>query len=215
MHPSLPCSPIFVQHYFSNTIINSVKELLQCVDDDLVMELFNLLCRPEEDFELCWHRDDIPATATADEELERLKEPAWHTQWNLALFDDESLIVIPSSHLRARTDVERNARPYDHLSGEIRIKMKAGDMVFYDNNILHRGVYNAKVERMTLHGSMGHVGGRKLRARNVLQHGVRDWVGKVDLRHLNDQERERAGAMKRRLLKMGEESGEVGYSLKG
>ena len=197
-------------------MINIVKELLQCEDDELVMELFNLLCRPDKDFELRWHRDDIPATATAEEEIERLREPAWHAQWNLALYDDESLIVVPGSHVRARTAVERNAGPFEKgLPGEIKVRMKAGDVVFYNNNILHRGAYQSKLERMTLHGSMGHVGGSKLRATNVLQHGIGEWVGDIDLGVLEGEERERAEGMRRRLIKMGDESGEVGYSLEG
>jgi hypothetical protein len=216
MHPSLPNSPVFVKNYFSNEIIDVVKELLQCEDDDLVLELFNLLIRPDRDFELVWHRDDIPPTATAEEELERLGKPGYHAQWNLALYDDESLIVVPGSHIRARTEVERNAGPYEKgLPGEIKVQMKAGDVVFYNNNILHRGAYLSNVERMTLHGSMGHVGGSSLRARNVLQHGIGEWVGKIDLNGLEGEERKRAEGMRERLVKLGTESGDVGYSLSG
>jgi len=216
MHPSLPNSQTFIKNYFSDQIIDVVKELLQCGDDELVLELFNLLIRPDRDFELRWHRDDIPATATAEEELERLREPAWHAQWNLALYDDESLIVVPGSHVRARTEVERNADPFEKgLPGEIKVRMKPGDVVFYNNNILHRGAYLSDVERMTLHGSMGHVGGSRLRARNVLQHGIGEWVGKIDLSGLEGEERKRAEGMRERLVKLGTDSGDVGYSLDG
>lgn len=41
------------------------------------------------------------------------------------------------------------------------------------------------------------------------------WVGKIDLSVLNEEEEKRAEAMRERLLKMAEESGEVGYSLDG
>lgn len=217
MHPDLPHSLTFIKNYFSNEVIDIVKELLQCEDDELVLELFNLLIRPDRDFELKWHRDDIPPTATAEEEIERLREPAWHAQWNLALYDDESLIVVPGSHVRARTGVERNADPYEKgLPGEIKVRMKAGDVVFYNNNILHRGAYLSTVERMTLHGSMGHVGGSKLRARNVLQHGIGKWVDKIDLSGLEGEERKRAEGMRDRLVKLGtDNSGDVGYSLEG
>lgn len=192
-----------------------MKELLQADDDELVLELFNLLVRPDEDFELVWHRDDIPASATAEEELERLKEPAWHAQWNLALFEDVSLVVVPGSHVRARNEVERSAGPYDGLPGERRVEMRAGDVVFYNNNILHRGVYRSEVERMTLHGSMGHVRGSALRARNVLQHGIGAWVRSIDLSGLEGEEKKRAEGMRERLVKMGEKTGDVGFSLEG
>lgn len=216
MHPKLPASKIFIENYFSNPIIIIVKELLQCEDEDLVLELFNLLCRPDRDFELTWHRDDIPATATAEQELERLQQPAWSAQWNLALYDDQSLIAVPGSHVRARTQVERDAGPFETgLPGEIRVQMKAGDVVFYNNNILHRGAYKSDVERMTLHGSIGHAGGSKLRARNVLQHGIGEWVQDIDLSGLGEEEKRRAEGMRKRLVKLGQDSGDVGYSLEG
>jgi len=216
MHPSMPHQQTFIKSYFSSAIVDVVKELLECTDDELVLELFNLLVRPEQDFELRWHRDDIPATATAEEELERLRQPAWSAQWNLALYDDESLIAVPGSHVRARTEEERSAGPFEKgLPGEMRVKMKAGDVVFYNNNILHRGAYDSGVERMTLHGSMGHVGGSRLRARNVLQHGIGEWVGEINLGALDGVEKDRAEGMRRRLVKMGAESGDVGYSLDG
>jgi hypothetical protein len=106
----------------------------------------------------------------------------------LALYDDESLIVVLGTNKRARTPVERNAGPYENLPGEVRVRMKAGDVVFYNNNILHRGAYLSQVERMTLHGSMGHVDGSRLRARNVLQHGVGEWVGEIDFSGLGEEE---------------------------
>lgn len=116
--------------------------------------------RPDRDFALRWHRDDIPPEATAEEELARLREPAWHAQWNLALYDDASLIVVPGSHSRARSEFERDMDPYENtVPGQVIVKMNAGDVVCYNNNILHRGVYDSEVERMTLHGSVGHVKG--------------------------------------------------------
>lgn len=168
----------------------------------------------DRDFELRWHRDDIPATATAEEELERLRLPAWSAQWNLALYEDDSLIVVPASHKRARTQVERDADPFEKgIPGEIRVQMKPGDAVFYNNNILHRGAYLSSKERMTLHGSIGHRGGSRLRARNVLQHGIGEWVQDIDLSGLEGKEKERAVAMRKLLMKLGAEHTDVGFSL--
>lgn len=216
MHPDLPHSATFVATYFSDAVVGPTRELLRCGDDDLVMELFNLLVRPDADFELRWHRDDIPASATPDEELERLGKPAFSAQWNLALYDDASLIVVPGSHRRARTEVERAADPFEKdMPDQLVVELKAGDVVFYNNNILHRGAYKSSVERMTLHGSAGHVDGSALRARNVLQHGLRDWIDRVDFGELDEKTRVRAEKMKASLVKMGQEAGEVGYSLDG
>lgn len=216
MHPAMLDNDLFTATYFSDTLINPTKELLGCEDDELVMELFNLLVRPDHDFELRWHRDDISEKATAEEELERLNKPAWHTQWNLSLYDDASLIVVPGSHKRARTDKERNADPFEKgLEGELHVQMHPGDIVFYNNNILHRGAYDSQKERMTLHGSVGHVKGEGLRARNVLQHGLRDWIDQCDFSKVPGSERERAEGMRKRLIELGRKSGDVGYSLEG
>jgi hypothetical protein len=217
LNPELPDHAVFTRNYFSSTILDVVKELLQCDDEELVMELFNLLVRPDTDFELRWHRDDIPASATAEEEAARLAEPAWHAQWNLALYDDESLIVVPGSHARPRTEEERAAGPFESdMPGQVKVTLRAGDVVFYDNNILHRGVYDSAVERCTLHGSVGHMRGSSVRARNVLQHGVREWVERCDFSCLQgEKERNRAEGMKRRLVEMGRNTGggDLGFSL--
>lgn len=144
-----------------------------------------------------------------------MRAPSWHAQWNLALCGDESLVVVPGSHARARTEVERGAGPFEaSLPGMEVVRLGAGDAVFYDSNILHRGVYDAGKERATLHGSVGHVRGSKIRARNVLQHGVGEWVEKCDFSFLEERERERAEGMRRRLVEMGRSSGgDLGYSL--
>lgn len=216
LHPDLPDSGIFASSYFSPTVLKPARELMGgCSENDLVMELFNMLVRPDKDYALRWHRDDIPADATDAEELERLREPAWHTQWNLALFEDTSLVLVPGSHKRARTPVERAAAPFEeHLPGQITVRLGPGDVAFYNNNILHRGVYDSAKERMTLHGSVGHAKGSKLRARNVLQHAVGAWVERCDFAGLDHETRLRAEGMRERLVRLGRESGDVGYSLK-
>ncbi|PHH61829.1 hypothetical protein CDD81_7932 [Ophiocordyceps australis] len=213
MHPDMPHHDVFIRTYFSDAIIEPTMELLQCKRQDLVLELFNLLVRPDRDFELRWHRDDIAATASSEEELERLNKPAFSAQWNLALYDDASLVVVPGSHRRARTETERTADAWEVLPGQLIVKMEPGDIVFYNNNILHRGVYDSRVERMTLHGSAGHVDGAKLRARNVLQHGLRTWINGLNFDALDGEGRALAEHMRANLVKMGQEAGDVGYSL--
>ncbi|KAK4249702.1 hypothetical protein C7999DRAFT_29760 [Corynascus novoguineensis] len=233
---------VFARLYFHERLLTVARELLsipsssedgrgeeQGEEGKLTMELFNMLVRPsgpgvseDEPFALRWHRDDIPATATAEEEAARLKkpgEPYVHAQWNLPLYDDDSLVVVPGSHARPRTDAERAAGPYEeHIPGQITVELKAGNVVFYDNNILHRGVYDVKKERMTLHGSVGHVEGSQERARNVLQHGVGQWVDRCDFSVLGEgKQRRTAEAMRRRLVQLGRENEgkDVGFSLDG
>ena len=216
MKPDMPGNDIYTSLYFSEEVLSIVRELLQCEDENLVMELFNMLVRPDGHFELRWHRDDIPAEATPEEEMERLGRPAFHAQYNFALWEDDSLVLVPGSHKRARTETERKADPFEKvLPDQLIVKLEPGDIAFYNNNILHRGVYDHTKDRMTLHGSVGHSGGSKLRARNVLQHGIGSYVDKVDFSKLSESERERAEAMRKRLVKLGSEAGDVGYSLQG
>lgn len=99
------------------------------------------------------------------------------------------------------------------MPGQLVVELEAGDVVFYDNNILHRGVYDSGQERMTLHGSVGHRAGGKARARNVLQHGVGEWVARCGFGMLEEGMRERAEGMRTRLVEMGrEEGGQMGFS---
>lgn len=208
----MPEREVFAESYFHNTMIEVITRLLSCESDKLILELYNMLVRPDRDFALRWHRDDIPPSVSAEEELERLTEPMLHAQWNLALYDDASLVVVPGSHNRARTDMERNADPYeDDMPGQKIVKMDAGDVLFYNNNILHRGVYDCKVERMTLHGTMGIAGSDPARARNILQHGIGDWAAEADFSGLSGNMAMLASGMQRRLLEVGK-GGNVGFS---
>ncbi|KAH8696628.1 phytanoyl-CoA dioxygenase family protein [Talaromyces proteolyticus] len=242
LHPDMPGRTQFANFYFSEKILTVVEELLgvgtaqstssrstqkggEEQEELLVMELFNLLVAPEtRDFELRWHRDDVPETVPSDEELKLLEAKSpngrqFHAQYNLALCPDTSLIAVPGSHRRVRTETERNADPYESdMPGQKIVKLEPGDAVFYDSNILHRGVYKHKPEgngeetRLTLHGSVGLQGtDGKVRATAVLQHGVGKWIDREDAAmHAG----ERAEKMRRNLIAMGRGE-DVGYSLQG
>ncbi|KZF19121.1 hypothetical protein L228DRAFT_201358, partial [Xylona heveae TC161] len=203
LHPSLPPEEqqVYAHSYFTGKIMHLIMGILGCREEDMVMELYNMLeaattTTAKKAFTLRWHRDDIPASASAEEELARLSQPAHHAQWNLALYPDSALVVVPGSHKRARTEAERQADLFDgedetdeseresqkkkkKMPGQIPVTMQPGDVVFYNNNILHRGVYDRDAERATLHGSVGVLAGGDTRARNVLQHGVGEWVDRI------------------------------------
>ncbi|KIW71315.1 hypothetical protein PV04_03497 [Phialophora macrospora] len=237
LHPDMNTRDTFAEVYFGDPVLDVVKELLGLKreddddddDDRLVMELFNLLVSPGqgEDFELAWHRDDVRPDVTPDEEARQLAEKSplqpLHAQYNIALFEDASLLVVPGSHRRVRTPRERDARPYEpDLPGQVVVGLQAGDAVFYDSNILHRGVYRGidagrELGRMTLHGSVGLAGHGTERARQVLQHGVGEWIGRAQF-SIEGAKGERAEGMRKRLVEMGTASGngkDLGYSLVG
>jgi hypothetical protein len=231
LHPDMNVRDTFAEIYFSDEVLSVVKELVGLKDDPqgddmLVMELFNLLVSPaeEQDFELCWHRDDIRPDVSSEEEDGLLKEKSptgqqLHAQYNIALFEDASLIVVPGSHRRIRTEGERAAAPYEpDLPGQLVVELRPGDAVFYDSNILHRGVYKGidttrELGRMTLHGSVGLAGHGNERARQVLQHAVGEWVDRAQF-SIEGPKGERAEGMRRRLVEMGNGT-DLGYSLVG
>lgn len=235
LHPDMNVRDVFAEVYFSQEVLGAVEDLICPSEGEgkegepgekLVMELFNLLVSPaqEEDFELCWHRDDIRPDVTPEEEKKQLEEKSpqgrqLHAQYNIALFEDASLIVVPGSHRRVRTETERNATPYEpSMPGQIVVDLKPGDAVFYDSNILHRGVYKGidttkELGRMTLHGSVGLAGHGTERGRQVLQHGVGEWVDKAQF-SIEGPKGERAEAMRKRLVGMGSGK-DLGYSLEG
>lgn len=232
LHPDMSVRDTFAELYFSDEVLDIVKELVGLkddphADDKLVMELFNLLVSPsqKEDFELCWHRDDIRPDVSPEEEERLLQEKSpggsqVHAQYNVALFEDASLIVVPGSHKRIRTEAERNADPYEpNMPGQLIVDLKPGDAVFYNSNILHRGSYKGveygkELGRMTLHGSVGLAGHGNERARQVLQHAVGEWVDRADFSFMEGAKGRRAEAMKERLMEMGSGK-ELGYSLAG
>ena len=231
LHPEMSARDSFADLYFSQEVLSVVEELVGLkgdpeADDKLVMELFNLLISPADntDFELCWHRDDIRPDVSPEEEARQLSEKSpngqqLHAQYNIALFDDASLIVIPGSHRRVRTETERTASTCEaSLPGQLIVELGPGDAVFYDSNILHRGVYKGidasqTLGRMTLHGSVGLADHGPQRARQVLQHAVGQWVDRAQFK-TDDMTGIRAEAMRKRLVAMGRGE-DVGYSLVG
>lgn len=96
-----------------------------------------------------------------------------------ALYDDSCLFVVPNSHRRVRTEAERDITindPKSHnMPDKLRVDLKAGQTVFYDNNILHRASYDSSKKRATLHASMGTIEGGHHRAAVILQHGL-SWM---------------------------------------
>ncbi|KAI6001820.1 hypothetical protein EDD15DRAFT_2227674 [Pisolithus albus] len=218
MHPDLG-EPVFAEWYTSEGLLAVARELLQCEEDELQMELFNLLINPlHHDFALRWHRDDVKEVATADEEVQALSAWKYGVQWNTALYEDCCLYVVPGSHRVPRTAEQRTLsitqdppkNPLD-MPGAIQVILRPGETVFYNSNLLHCATYDSKKPRCTLHACVGNVRGGSIRARNVLQHGLQ-WMTEDNF---SSQLGERGRGMIRRLVAMqkGVEGQALGYSL--
>ena len=126
---------------------------------------YMLMCSPTEDHGPAnWHRDIHPhdqAPLAALREDMRANGPAL-LQWNLALYDDDVLWVLPGSHRRPNTDAENAALTANDravISPEaMQVKLKAGQGVLYTNTNLHwRSNYSPKLRRCV------HFGYRSMR----------------------------------------------------
>jgi len=146
-----------------------------------LLELFNLLINPiHSNFSLMWHRDDIRSTVSDEEEYRLLNlRSRFGIQWNTALYSDDCLYVVPGTHKRIRTPEQRQLQIDDPFSkdmpGAICVHLDAGQTLFYDNAILHCGVYDKDVKRATLHASIGITCGGEHRARGLFEQEL-DWM---------------------------------------
>ena len=140
-----------------------VSRQLMDVNDVAVTEMF-LMCNPVRDRGPAnWHRDIHPIdTAPLMGYIEDIKEngPSY-VQWNIPLYDDDVLWVVPGSHIRFNTD-EENCQlldnPYAPLRSGVQTRLAAGDGVVYITPILHWGSnYSTKLRR-TIHGGFARWG---------------------------------------------------------
>ncbi len=112
-------------------------------------------------YDLGWHRDVIQIP---EEEIEDYLFSAdrFHNsvQINLPLYDEDALWVVPGSHNRANSPEEEaifgGSKHYSpkgmKMPGSIPVPLKAGQAVFYNNNLIHRGYTDeVKVPRRTVH----------------------------------------------------------------
>lgn len=127
------------------------------VEDAAVTEMM-LMCSPLRDHgPAAWHRDLHPIdTAPLQGYIDDIAEAGpRYVQWNIPLYDDDVLWVIPGSHLRLNTEEENRlllAAPRAPLPGGVQTHLKAGDGVVYILPILHWGSNYSTRLRRTIHG---------------------------------------------------------------
>ena len=113
-----------------------------------------------------WHRDPNSAhVAPLEGLINDLVEngAAAQVQWNVPLYDDPTLWVVPGSHRRLNTPEEdRQLRedPRQALPGGTPVELRAGDGVVYTNLLLHWGsFYTPRLLRRTFHFGYRSFGG--------------------------------------------------------
>ena len=132
---------------------------------DAAPTLMALMCNPQRDHGPdAWHRDLNPRRDGPLRLLQQdtLTNGPGYVQWNVPLYDDAVLWVVPRSHRRTNTAEENRILsddPHVPLPGGIPVELAAGDGVVYLNGILHWGSnYSTKLRR-TIHLGYRSFGG--------------------------------------------------------
>ncbi|MBA3707409.1 MAG: phytanoyl-CoA dioxygenase family protein [Planctomycetes bacterium] len=113
-------------------------------------------------YSLPWHRDVIQIPQHEIDEAAIYSQERFHNsvQINLPLADDETLWVVPGSHRRVNSAGEAAAfagskhyAPLDAvMPSALNVRMRPGQAVLYNNNIIHRGHNQCfTVPRRSLH----------------------------------------------------------------
>ena len=127
------------------------------VSDAAVTEMM-LMCNPVRDRGPAhWHRDlyppyGAPLQGYVDDIIEAGPR---YVQWNLCLYDDDVLCVIPGSHARLNTKRENEQLRINRsipFPGSVQTHLNAGDGVAYILPILHWGSNYSTKMRRTIHG---------------------------------------------------------------
>ena len=145
--------------WVADETLDTANQLL-CVPEPNVT-LMMMMCNPVRDWPggTGWHRDVHPVDMAPMDALaaDFIENGPRYTQWNVPMYDDSVLWVVPGSHRRRNTEQE-NAEFMDDLkkpvTGGIPVELNAGDGVVYSNFLLHTGSNYTTKKRRTLHG--GH-----------------------------------------------------------
>ena len=103
-----------------------------------------------------WHRDYSSAEQAplSGSQQSLMENGPGYVQWNIALYDDAVLWILPESHKHPSTEAQRQQLLLDpklQLSGGVPVRLEAGDGVVYPNLMMHWGsIYRSRLRR-TIH----------------------------------------------------------------
>jgi len=133
---------------------------------DITITEMMLMCNPVRDHPggTGWHRDFHPKSEGPMQglQVDMMENGPSYVQWNIALYPDDVLWVVPGSHRRFNTEEEdRQMRedPKVPLPGSVQVDLKPGDGVAYTNLIWHWGSNYSTRLRRTIHGGHCSIGG--------------------------------------------------------
>ena len=126
-------------------------------DSKTVLKYITMMCNPVRDHGPAgWHWDIEPYRdgPLCGLQADMRANGIGTVQWNIAMYEDDVLWIVPGSHIRPNTETENQQlldNPRAPIEGSIPVKLEAGDGVVYSNAILHWGSnYSAKLRR-TIH----------------------------------------------------------------
>ena len=146
-------------------------QALGCPESQLGVGNIAVLCSPEHDpppqqptgqawgtDPRNWHRDIRPDQDGPLSEIiagDEANGPSY-VQWNIALYQEAILHVVPGSHRRLTSESKRAelvapGGTTTALSGDIAVEFGVGDGVFYNNSLLHWGSCYSTNKRRTVH----------------------------------------------------------------
>lgn len=143
LHPDL-YQPIYTDFLDSERLLTSVESI---VGRGVRIGGLKALWSPETvEYDLIWHRDGNDDDYVPDGSQDYL-------QFNVAINPDDSFRMVPGSHRRPLTEVERAAcrRSTGPLPGELVAKLEPGDVLFMHSRALHRGKASPQSNRRSLH----------------------------------------------------------------
>ena len=126
-------------------------------DRHAALSMMFLMCNPETHYGPdLWHRDHRHGPDShaplAGLQTDMLANGPGSVQWNIPLYDDDVLWIVPGSHRRlntARENGELLKDPRAPLSSGMQVKLEAGDGVMYINTNLHwPSNYSTKLRRV-------------------------------------------------------------------
>ena len=150
-----------IHHAFHHPKVMQITESL--IGPDLIINNASILAANRGvKYDLGWHRDVIQIPQEEIDEDYLYSTTRFHNscQINLPLYEENALWIVPGSHNRVNTPEEnavfggsKHYSPPSHdMPGAMKVTLCAGQAVFYNNNLIHRG-YTAevKIPRRTIH----------------------------------------------------------------
>lgn len=109
----------------------------------MAVTTLEIICNAQENHgPQLWHRDFDPRLGPSLPAIQRNIRVNGYgfVQWNIALYDDDVLWVVPGSHLRPNSSIENdyvNSKVRSAIPGSIPIRLRAGDAIGFSDLCLH------------------------------------------------------------------------------